>query len=161
MTVGDRVRERDPSGRVLREGDLQLLVAVDQLDRPLLGGDPGERVDHEDITVGVVVVEQHRQRGGAPRPCAEAVAYRDWRLLRLGVLGRRVLLALVDLLLVVLLLDELVPVVDDGVVLLHRPRHSGLRVVQHDARAVGPEGEGCARRHLWQRLRRPRRAVRA
>ena len=149
-TVADRVSEGDRAGGVAGEGELQLLVAADQVDAP---DGLVERVDgghHEHVAVGVVVVEQHGQHARATGSGAELVVHGDRRLLHLLQLGRGLVVRFRLVLLLVLVEDQLIPVVDQLALGLHGPAGPARLVVQGDPGAVHREAEGGSRRHLLQ-----------
>ena len=132
-----------PRLRVGDIGDLEGAPSPRGDDRPEAGA--GGRAGGEDVAVGVGVVVQDGQQGGAPGADAELVVLgvgRGVLLLALGVFdfvdevgGLLLLLGLGELLL------DFVPVVDDGHVLVGQPHGSEGHVVEDDGGAVGAEDD--------------------
>nr|RZI35508.1 hypothetical protein BJQ95_02141 [Cryobacterium sp. SO1] len=150
--VAERIAEAEAARGLRGEGELQLLVARDQVDPALAGRRQVGRVDHQDIVVRVVVVQQHRQGDRATGAGTELVVDRDRRHLGVLVVRRGVVGACRRLLLVGDRVDEVVPVVDEFVALLHVPGGAVVGVVEQQPGAVLPvlqagvacdAGEGC------------------
>ena len=96
--------------------------------------------DREHVAVGVGVVLEHLEHGGAAGPHAGLVVAGDRRAVHVGALGEGVLEGLLGALLVALELvgllgrGDLLPVVDEPQVGVDEPRVAVGEVVEHDRR---------------------------
>ena len=140
-SVADGVSEGQGTGCRLVERELQLLVLRHEVEPRAAGKLAVDPVDDEDIAVGVVVVQQHGEQRRPAGPRTEGVVLGRRRHLALLDGGLRVGIVLLDRLLVVLALEQRVPVVDEPVVVVRRPRRTALPVVEHHDLAVRGEGE--------------------
>ncbi len=139
--VGHRVLEGGGAVRSRVEPHLQRPATEDRHHLAEGVPDRAERLDREQIAVGVGVVVDHGQHCGAARPHPEAVVLGD---------RRTVLLVTVEALLLVGELvrvlrgvldrgDHAVPVVHQDQGVLGHPRLAGGQLVQDDVAPVGPE----------------------
>ena len=129
--------------RVRGDGDLEGSAAVDVLEAAG-GGAVVADGGREDVAVGVRVVVEHGQDGGAARADADGVGlgfrgpvgFGAVRQDVDGVVVRRFLVLVIGL---VLGRDHVVPVVDQLHVLVHQPHVPGIHIVQDHQVPVHPE----------------------